>query len=254
MGTIMSVKCELLHGDCLTELDKIKDGMVDLVICDLPFNTTNCEWDVAIDMDQLWDIYDRITKANTAILLFAQVPFNVLLGISNMRQLRYEWIWEKTTATGHLNAKKMPMKAHENIMVFYDTLPIYNPQKTTGHKPVNSYTKHQDDGEIYGKTQVGVSGGGSTERYPRSVLTFPTDKQKSSLHPTQKPVALLEYLIKTYSKEGDVVLDNTFGSGSTGVAAANTARNFIGVEKDYHYFLVGSERIEEAYGKAELLG
>ncbi len=247
-------KCELLHGDCLDKMSSFKDGIVDLVICDLPFNTTNCDWDCAIELDDLWDHYDRLVKADAAILLFAQLPFNITLGISNMRQLRYEWIWEKTTATGHLNAKKMPMKAHENIMVFYDSLPTYNPQKTTGHKPVNSYTKHQDDGEIYGKTQVGITGGGSTERYPRSVLTFPTDKQKSALHPTQKPIALLEYLIKTYSNEGDIVMDNTFGSGSTGVAAANTNRNFIGIEKDDHYFELGKVRIEAAYGKADLLG
>jgi len=243
----------LFHGDCLEELKDLKCGIVDLVICDLPFNTTNCKWDCPIDLVKLWNVYDILTKGTTPILLFAQIPFNITLGASNMDMLRYEWIWEKTTATGHLNAKKMPMKAHENIMVFYNRLPTYNPQKTVGHKPVNSYTKHQDDGEIYGKTQIGVSGGGSTERYPRDVLLFPTDKQKSALHPTQKPVKLLEYLIRTYSNEGDTVLDNTFGSGSTGVAAANTGRNFIGVEKDDKYYDIGKKRIEAAYAKTNLL-
>jgi site-specific DNA-methyltransferase (adenine-specific) len=207
-----------------------------------------------IDMDDLWTHYKGIRKPNCAVLLFSQVPFNIVLGASNLEELRYEWIWEKTTATGHLNANRMPMKAHENILVFYDRLPTYNPQKTTGHKPVNSYTKHQDDGEIYGKTQIGISGGGSTERYPRDILTFSTDKQKIALHPTQKPVKLLEYLINTYSNEGDVVLDNTMGSGTTGVAAANTGRRFIGMEQDDNYFKISEERIQSAYNKAELLG
>ena len=148
----------------------------------------------------------------------------------------------------------MPMKAHENILVFYDRLPTYNPQKTTGHKPVNSYTKRSDDGEIYGKTQAGISGGGSTERFPRDILTFSTDKQKSALHPTQKPVKLIEYLINTYSNEGDIVLDNTMGSGTTGVAASNTGRRFIGMEQDDEYFKISEERIQSAYAKADLLG
>lgn len=245
----------LYHGDCLEEMKKLNCGVADLIICDLPYNTTNCNWDCPIDLVELWDRYDCVAKGDkTAILLFAQVPFNIILGQSNLKDLRYEWIWEKTTATGHLNANRMPMKAHENIMVFYGSLPTYNPQKTTGHAPVNSYTKHQDDGEIYGKTQSGLSGGGSTERYPRDVLVFPTDKQKTALHPTQKPVKLLEYLINTYSNEGDTVLDNTMGSGTTGVAAANTGRRFIGIEKDEKYFKISEERIQSAYNKAELLG
>lgn len=236
----------LLHGDCLTEMDKIPDQSVDMVLVDLPFGTTNCKWDTVIDLEKLWEQYKRITKPNSPIVLFAQTPFDKVLGSSNLKMLRYEWIWEKTTSTGHLNAKKMPMKAHENILVFYDKLPTYNPQMTTGHQPVNSYTKHQSDGEIYGKTKQGISGGGSTERYPRSVQVFPTDKQKSSLHPTQKPVALLEYLILTYTNKGDTVLDNTMGSGSTGCAALNTGRNFIGIELEDKYFSIAKERIETA--------
>ena len=176
--------------------------------------------------------------------MFAQTPFDKVLGCSNLKELKYEWIWEKTTATGHLNAKKMPMKAHENILVFYDKLPTYNPQKTTGHKPANRCTKHRGDGSNYGKTKVGISGGGQTDRYPRSVQVFKTDKQKVSLHPTQKPVALLEYLINTYSNEGDTVLDFTFGSCSTGVAALSTNRKFIGVEMEEKYFDIGASRME----------
>ena len=250
----MNEKYELWHGDCLVDLHHIASNSVDLIICDLPYNTTNCVWDSMIDMGDLWTHYKSIRKPNTAILLFSQVPFNIVLGASNLEELRYEWIWEKTTATGHLNANRMPMKAHENILVFYDRLPTYNPQKTTGHKPVNSYTKHSDDGEIYGKTQAGISGGGSTERFPRDILTFSTDKQKSALHPTQKPVKLIEYLINTYSNEGDIVLDNTMGSGTTGVAAANTGRRFIGMEQDDEYFKISEERIQSAYAKADLLG
>ena len=143
----------------------------------------------------------------------------------------------------------MPMKAHENILVFYKKLPTYNPQKTTGHTKVHSYTKHQDDGSNYGKTKIGISGGGSTERFPRDVQIFKSDKQKVSLHPTQKPVALLEYLIKTYTNENDVVLDCFMGSGSTGVAAINTNRKFIGIEKDENYFEIARNRIEEHLNK-----
>lgn len=244
----------LLHGDCLTEMINIEKQSIDLILSDLPFGTTNCAWDIVINLEELWKQYTRIIKENGAIVLFAQTPFDKILGASNISQLRYEWIWEKTTSTGHLNAKKMPMKAHENILVFYNKLPIYHPQMTTGHKPVNSYTKHQEDGDIYGKTQVGISGGGSTERYPRSVLLFPTDKQKSCLHPTQKPVSLLEYIILTYTNKGDTVFDSCMGSGSTGVAAANQYREFIGIEMNDKYFNIAEKRIIQAYKKSDLLG
>jgi site-specific DNA-methyltransferase (adenine-specific) len=234
----------LLQGDCLSLLKAVPDNSVDMVLCDLPYGTTQNKWDSVIDMRLLWPEYQRVTRDNSAIVLFAQTPFDKVLAVSNLPMLRYEWVWEKTAATGHLNAKKMPLKAHENTLVFYKSLPTYNPQKTTGHKPVNSYTKHQTDGSNYGATKIGISGGGSTERYPRSVLTFPTDKQKSALHPTQKPVALLEYLIKTYTHPGEVVLDNAMGSGSTGVAAQNTGRDFIGMELDEGYFEVASRRLQ----------
>lgn len=226
-------------------MKEIPDGSVDLILVDLPYGTTQNKWDSVIDLEAMWEQLNRICKVNSAKLMFAQTPFDKVLGCSNLKELKYEWIWEKTTATGHLNAKKMPMKAHENILVFYSNLPTYNPQKTTGHKPANSYTKHQDDGSNYGETKVGISGGGQTDRYPRSVQVFKTDKQKVSLHPTQKPVALLEYLIKTYSNEGDVVLDFTAGSFSTGVACLNTNRKFIGIEMDEAYFNIGVNRLED---------
>jgi len=237
---------KIIGGDCLELMKDIPDMYFDMVLCDPPFGTTRNKWDSVIDLERMWEQYNRIVKLNGAIVLFAQTPFDKVLGMSNINNLRYEWIWEKTTATGHLNAKKMPMKAHENILVFYRELPTYHPQKTQGHTPVHNYTKHQDDGSNYGKTQIGVSGGGSTERYPRSVLLFPTDKQKQSFHPTQKPVALLEYLIRTYTNEGDMVLDNTAGSGSTGVACINTNRRFVGMEKDRHYCEVALQRMTEA--------
>lgn len=179
-------------------------------------------------------------------MLFAQTPFDKVLGVSNLKMLKYEWIWEKTTATGHLNAKKMPMKAHENILVFYKQLPKYSPQKTKGHLPAHSYTKYSGDGSNYGKTKIGLSGGGSTERYPRSVQVFKNDKQKIALHPTQKPVLLLEYLIKTYTTEGEIVLDNCMGSGSTGIACLNCKRKFIGIELDEHYFNIATDRINQS--------
>ena len=242
---IITENYSLLFGDCLERMKEIPDGSVDMVLVDLPFGTTQNSWDSVIDMKLMWEEVNRVSKNNSAKLFFAQTPFDKVLGCSNLKELKYEWIWEKTTATGHLNAKKMPMKAHENILVFYDKLPTYNPQKTTGHKPANSYTKHQDDGSNYGETKVGISGGGQTDRYPRSVQVFKTDKQKVSLHPTQKPVALLEYLIKTYSNEGDIVLDFTTGSGSTGVACLNTNRKFIGIEMDENYFDICVKRIGE---------
>lgn len=234
----------LMFGDCLERMKEIPDRSINMILVDLPYGTTQNKWDSVINLSEMWKQIKRICSDNTPKVMFAQTPFDKVLGCSNLEELKYEWIWEKTTATGHLNAKKMPMKAHENILVFYDKLPTYNPQKTTGHKPANSYTKYQDDGRNYGKTKVGVSGGGQTDRYPRSVQVFKTDKQKVSLHPTQKPVALLEYLINTYSNKGDTVLDFTFGSCSTGVACLNTRRKFVGIEMDEDYFNIGASRME----------
>ena len=275
---------KLYQGDCLEVMKGIPDKSIDMILCDLPYGTTQNKWDSIIPLNDyieidgkcinkdsfylnqfmkginkkeidllwnknkkegLWTHYNRIIKDNGAIVLFAQTPFDKFLGNSNLKMLRYEWIWEKTTATGHLNAKKMPMKAHENILVFYKKPPTYNPQKTTGHTPVHSYTKHQDDGSNYGKTKVGISGGGSTERYPRSVQIFKTDKQKCALHPTQKPVHLCEWLIKTYTNENEVILDCCMGSGSTGVAALNTNRRFVGIELDENYFNTAVERLKD---------
>jgi site-specific DNA-methyltransferase (adenine-specific) len=243
MKDVITKNYQLMFGDCLERMKEIPSGSVDLILADPPYGTTQCKWDSIINLDEMWIELKRIIKQNGAILLCAQTPFDKVLGVSNLNMLKYEWIWEKTTATGHLNAKKMPMKAHENILVFYDKLPTYNPQKTFGHvRKTSTADRSKLGGECYGD-QEGVTVYDSTERYPRSVQLFSTDKQKTSLHPTQKPVALMEYLVKTYSNEGERVLDFTMGSGSTGVASLNTNRKFIGIEMDEGYFNICVNRI-----------
>ena len=246
----------LLQGDCLELLPTIPAHSVDMIFTDLPYNTTQNSWDCLINLDELWKQYKRIIKKNGCIALWAQAPFSHVLALSNLSQYRYEWIIEKTKATGHLNSKKMPMKAHENVMIFadmeespetlqifYGKLPTYNPQKTEGHAPVHSYTKHTTDGGCYGATKTGISGGGSTQRYPRDVLQFKWDTQKSSLHPCQKPLEACEYFIKTYTNEANLVLDSCMGSNTTGLACKNLNRNYIGMEKDPHIFEIAKRRI-----------
>lgn len=244
----------LINDDCFNVFDNIKDKSIDAIICDLPYGTTKCSWDSILPLDKLWEQYKRIIKDNGVIILFAQTPFDKVLGVSNLEWLKYEWIWEKPQATGYFNAKKMPMKAHENILVFYNKLPKFFPQKTTGHKPVNSYTKKVDvcnKTEVYGKVTKDISGGGETDRYPRSVQIFSSDKQKNKLdgtiHPTQKPLSLLEMLIKSYTEKGDVILDNTMGSGTTNLAALRLNRQSIGIEKDKKYFDVAVKRLNQFF-------
>lgn len=229
---------KLLQGDCLELMKDIPDKSVDLILCDLPYGTTHNKWDTVISFDKLWAQYNRIIKDNGAILLFSQMPFGANLIMSNPKMFRYEWIWEKTQATGHLNAKKMPMKAHENILVFYKHLPTYNPQMRTGFK---AYTQKSGRASSNYGSQIQVITENNGERYPIDIVEFEKDSDK--LHPTQKPVVLLEYLIKTYTNEGDTVLDNCMGSGSTGVACKNTNREFIGMELDEKYFKIACDRI-----------
>ena len=280
------METKLLLGDCLELMADIPDQSIDLIFADLPYATTKCKWDIAIPLVDyveigkkkltkeefflqnykkeiplketkhmwkehskpgLWTSYDRILKKNGCILLFAQPPFDKALASSNLNMFRYEWIWEKTSATGHLNAKKMPMKAHENILVFYKKLPTYYPQMTEGHEPVHSFKKRaeiQNNCELYNQTQKDIIGGGNTTRYPRDVLKFSSDKQKSHLHPTQKPLDLCRYMIRTYTNEGDVVLDNCMGSGTCGLAAIMENRRFVGIEKEEKYYYIAKERIE----------
>ena len=231
----------LMLGDCVERMKEIESGTVDMILCDLPYGTTCCSWDAVIPFEKLWPEYERVIKENGAIVLFGAQPFTAVLACSNLKLFRYEWIWEKPAATGFMNAKKQPLRAHENALVFYKSQPTYNPQKTHGHE--RKTAKRKDIGsEHYGK-QLNIQAYDSTERYPRSVQTFSSDKQKSNFHPTQKPVSLCEYLIRTYTNVGETVLDNTMGSGTTGVACVNTGRGFIGIEQEEKYFWMAQERI-----------
>ena len=237
-----------MQGDCLELLGGVRDMSIDLILCDLPYGTTRNKWDKVIDLDKLWEHYNRIIKDNGAIVLFSQQPFSAKLIESNPKMFRYEWIWDKRQGTGFLNAKKMPLKSHENILVFYKKPPVYNPQMRTGFKPYK--TKQKSAGSNYDKSKpvVTISNG---ERYPVDIISFKRDSNGKKLYPTQKPVALLEYLIKTYTNEDDTVLDNCMGSGSTGVACVNTNRNFIGMELSSEYYNIAKDRIEKVGAKHE---
>lgn len=241
----MDLLNKIYKGDCLTIMQDIPNQSVDIILCDLPYGVTKNKWDSVIDLKLLWEQYERIIKENGIIVLHGQDKFSARLMLSNEKLHRYNLIWEKTSPTGHLNAKRMPLRSHEDLLVFYKKLPTYNPQKTTGHERKVSTAKHKRNSKKttnYG--EHGLTTYDSTERYPKSVLTFATDKQKSALHPTQKPVALLEYLIKTYTNEDDLVLDNCAGSGSVGVACKNTNRNYLLIEKEVEYYDMIVERLK----------
>lgn len=238
---------DLYHGDCLEVMPFLASQGVkaDLVLTDPPYGTTHCRWDSVIDIPKMWSTVRNVCQDRTPVLLFCQQPFTSVLGNSNLRYLRYNWIWEKTTATGFLNANRMPLKSHEDVLVFYHKLPLYHPIKTTGHirKVVASNHRQKcSQGEIYREYNL-FTDYDSTERYPRTVLKFSTDKQTCCLHATQKPVALLEYFIRTYTNEGNLVIDFAMGSGSTGVACRNTGRKFIGIEKDDAIFQIAKNRM-----------
>lgn len=238
------------QGDCLELMKEIPDRSIDMVLCDLPYGTTACKWDSVIPFEPLWEQYKRIIKDNGAIVLFGSEPFSTELRHSNMKMFKYDWIWEKTKASGFLNAKKSPLRAHEVISVFYKNQPTYNPQYSFGHKPYKKINVSDGATSVYGKMDKtgSVKESKDGRRYPRSVIKFSNPNNKT-IHPTQKPVALLEYLIKTYTNEGETVLDNCMGSGSTGVACINTNRNFIGYELDEKYFEIAEKRINEALDK-----
>ncbi|MGW7235809.1 DNA-methyltransferase [Pseudomonas fulva] len=241
----------LYHGECLEVMRSIPDASVDLVLADLPYGTTQCAWDVIIPFAPLWEQYLRIAKPEAAIVLCAAQPFSSLLVASNPSNYRYEWIWEKGNATGFLNAKKQALRAHESAQVFYRRQPVYNPQMTTGHERRTAKRKTVNS-ECYGKA-LSLTEYDSTDRYPRSVQFFSSDKQTANFHPTQKPVSWMRFLIATYTNPGQVVLDNTMGSGTTGVAAVQLHRRFIGIEKDTDengnplgYLDIARQRINEA--------
>lgn len=239
---------EVYNGDCLQILPEVPTASVDMIFTDLPYGTTKNIWDSTIDFSALWSEYERVIKDNGVIALWAQSPFDKVLACSNMKLYRYEWIIEKTSPTGFLNAKKMPMKAHENILIFYKKLPTYNPQMTHGHSRKVSTAWHKRNSKKttnYGAH--GLTSYDSTDRYPRDVLRFKWDKQKSALCPTQKPVAACEYMIRTYTNPGDVVLDSCMGSGTTGVAAVKLGRMFIGIEVDPEMFEIADRRVSANY-------
>ena len=241
-------KNKIICGEAIETMKLLPDKSIDMILTDPPYGTTSCKWDTIIPFDPLWEQYKRIIKDNGAIVLTASQPFTSALVMSNVKMFKYEWIWEKTQATGMLNANKQPLKSHENILVFYKRQPTYNPQKTHNHKPMNSGIKRKkvlNRSNIYGKVKNDLVFGGNTDRFPRTNITFKSDKQTNYFHPTQKPVALFEYLIRTYTSEQDVILDNCAGSFTTAVAADNTKRRWICIEKEKNYCDIGLKRINE---------
>lgn len=236
---------DLRHGDCLELMRDIPDGSVDMILADPPYGTTRNRWDSVIPLDKMWEQFRRIAKEDAAICLFSQQPFTTELINSNIKQFRYEWVWEKTKAGGFLNARRRPMQAHEIITVFSQVAPVYYPQMEPG-EPYTKTAVTDGDGGNYGRfSRVGVTAVNEGTRFPRTVIKF-ANANNASEHPTQKPVPLLEYLIKTYTRRGGVVLDPCMGSGSTGVACVNTGREFIGMELDAGYFAIAEKRVKEA--------
>ena len=235
----MQQDIQLLNGDCLELMKDIEDKSIDMILCDLPYGTTACKWDSVIPFEPLWKQYKRIIKDNGAIVLFGSEPFSTMLNYSNMKMFRYEWVWLKNNSTGFQLANKMPLKKHENISVFYKKLPTYNPQGLKPYGKVNKRGRSGNGGHLANEVNEYIQ---KFTNYPTQTIAFSYDKLK--LHPTQKPVKLLEYLIKTYTNEGDIVLDNCMGSGSTGVACWNTKRRFIGIELNKDYYNIAKERIE----------
>lgn len=247
-------KIDLIHGDCLVEMQRIPDKSVDMVLCDLPYGTTACKWDIVIPFDKLWEQYRRIVKDDGVIVLFGKQPFTSQLILSNLEMFRYELIWEKSRVGNNMQLGKRPASIHENIVVFYKQYPTFNEIKfqvdekyIDKRKSIRNSTYSKSEhyqGKMIRKKDDGW-------RHSQSILPFNSVWQ-SGMHPTQKPVALLEYLIKTYSNEGDTILDNTMGSGSTMVACVNTKRNGIGIELDDNYFKIAQERVKQAQAQLTL--
>jgi site-specific DNA-methyltransferase (adenine-specific) len=248
---------QLIHGDCLEKMKDIPDKSIDMILCDLPYGTTACKWDVVIPFEPLWEQYKRVIKDRGAIVLFGSEPFSSHLRMSNIKQYKYDWVWNKNYGANFMALKYMPLLTNENISVFssgganngskikMSYYPIMEKQKPRSYS-LNKYTKNIKNPKSFGFVNKEVIEHiEREEKYPKSVLNFSNANKKGRLHPTQKPVALLEYLIKTYTIDGETVLDNCMGSGSTGVACINTKRNFIGIEKDNKYFEIAKNRIEE---------
>lgn len=252
---VIKDRYKLYQGDCLEVMNElIKDGVkVDMILTDPPYGTTPCKWDSVIPFDEMWERINKLIKPNGVICLFGSEPFSSSLRMSNIKNYRYDWIWKKNKPQGFLNSKKMPLKDYENICVFYKKSPIYNPQgvikidkllKNTGTKNNNSIKKNGDRASANGSIKNKYYKQEFTN-YPRQIITF-NNSGNNQLHPTQKPVDLLQYLVKTYTNENDLVLDFTMGSGSTGVACLNTNRKFIGIELDEKYFNIAKDRMKSA--------
>ena len=223
----------VINGDCLEVFPHIQDKSVDLILTDLPYGKTQATWDSVVSIEELWKHFERVAKDGAAFIFTAMQPFTTYLINSKPEWFRYELIWVKNKSTGHLNAKKMPMRSHENVLVFYKSLPKYNPQMTTGHEPLHYAVNEQT--VLYGKFKSVESRTGATDRYPKSVLYFDVVNQTERTHETQKPVELFSYLIKTFSSPGDIVLDPCAGSGTTAISARNTGRKYILIEKNEKY-------------------
>ncbi len=242
-------KDTLVFGDCLKVMKHIPDNSVNMILCDLPYGTTFCSWDSIIPLDKLWEHYNRICKEDAAMVFTAAQPFTTILAASNLKNFRYEWIWEKPQGTNPMNAKIMPLKSHENILVFYRKKPTYNPQMWYS-TPYSGFSSTESKiGEVYGNADSKHRDNPDGSRFPKTVLKF---KQEKGFHPTQKPVELMKYLIKTYSDIGDLILDNTMGSGTTGVAALYENRSFIGIENSKKYFDISVERIQTLSNKVSV--
>ena len=241
--------CRLILGDCLEVMPLL--GKVDCIVTDPPYGTTNCKWDSIIPLDPMWKLLRKCTKPTAVIAMTSSQPFTSKLVSSNYKMFRYSLVWDKIKGTGFLNAKKMPLRNHEDIVIFYEKLPTYNPQRTQGHSRKVSFRAKHLQTDVYGEMKNDYKYD-STERGPRSIIAISTDTQNSSLHPTQKPVALMENLVNTYTDEGNSVLDFAMGSGTTLVACAKLGRKGIGIELDPGYFEIACKRVQAAYDQPDL--
>lgn len=233
----------IYNEDCLVGMDRIEDKSIDMILCDLPYGTTQCKWDTIIPFEPLWKQYNRVIKDNGAIVLFGSEPFTSTLICSNLKNFKYNWIWQKNKSTGFLNAKKQPLNDNETISVFYKKQCLYNPQMTIAERIYKRGLAKRNKSDCYGEEKDFIQEDNGL-RYPKRIQYFNNNYTQEQIHPTQKPVSLCEYLIKTYTNEGDVVVDNCIGSGTTAIAAINTKRNYIGFELDENYFNIAQERIK----------
>jgi len=235
---------EILNGDCLELMENIPDGSIDMILCDLPYGSTSCKWDTIIDFTKLWAQYERIIKPNGVIVLFGSEPFSSLLRVSNLKRYKYDWVWDKKNSGGGLLAKIQPLKVCELISIFSYGAPTYYPQMTKGIFR-NKKSGGSKKGSVNGYIPAHSEDKRNDEYFPKNIIEFSNAVQKGKTHPTQKPVALFEYLIKTYTNAGDLVLDNCAGSGTTAIACINTNRKFIVMEQDDEYFEIMKARIDQ---------